>query len=126
MARTVVLVLAGAGAVLAVSSGVARADVSPHVKTSVAAGVTATSWGNVTQCAGCHRAHTGQGPMLLRTPATASLKSPTTTLCLTCHDGTGSTLDVAADFTKATANDPTTRSYYQHDVTAATTHTTET
>jgi hypothetical protein len=61
--------------------------------------------------------------MLLRTAATASLKSPTTTLCLTCHDGTGSTLDVAADFTKATANDPTTRSYYQHDVTAATTHT---
>ena len=121
--RAAVLVLAGTGAVLALSSGAARADVSPHTRTSVAAGGTATSWGSVTQCAGCHRAHTGQASMLLRTAAAPSLKSPTTTLCLTCHDGTGATLDVAADFTKATPNDPATRSYYQHDVTAVTGHT---
>jgi predicted CXXCH cytochrome family protein len=58
--------LAGAAAVLA--------DNGPHVSTvnSGATGITADS------CAGCHRAHTAQGPLLINA-------ADDTALCLTCH-----------------------------------------
>jgi predicted CXXCH cytochrome family protein len=73
---------------LIVSASPAYADNinSPHQKGSAAAGATATTWGGISACAGCHRAHTAQGAMLLKTDQES--------LCMTCHAGTGSTLDV--------------------------------
>jgi predicted CXXCH cytochrome family protein len=56
----------------------AFADNGPHVST--------TGNATVDRCAGCHRAHTAQDSYLL--------KSAQTSLCTTCHDGTGATTDV--------------------------------
>lgn len=70
-------------------------------------------------CASCHRAHTAQSTPLLVDAA------PQSRLCLTCHDGSGSSLDVSAQYTdpKVLANDPSTASYWQHDVSKVTNHT---
>jgi predicted CXXCH cytochrome family protein len=70
-------------------------------------------------CATCHRAHSGKAKNLL--PDTA----PQSKLCFTCHDGTGSALNVKSEYTDPAvpANNPATRSYYSHDVLATTTHT---
>ncbi len=61
------------------------ADGGPHVSSinNGSSGITADS------CAGCHRAHTAQGPMLLQAESEEAL-------CLTCHGttGTGATTDV--------------------------------
>jgi predicted CXXCH cytochrome family protein len=110
--RAAILVLAGAGVALGVSSGTAHADTvhGPYTLTTSA-------------CATCHRAHTGQGPMLLDTTGSATLKSPTTTLCLTCHNGTGARPDLVTEYATATPNNEATRSYFQHEVTTVTSHT---
>ena len=52
-------------------------------------------------CASCHATHAAQGAMLLREPA------PQSTLCFTCHDGTGAVADVQGDWTSPSipAND---------------------
>ncbi len=63
----------------------ALADGGPHV-----AVINDGSLGiNADSCAGCHRAHTAQGPMLIN-------GADEEALCLTCHGagGTGSTVDV--------------------------------
>jgi predicted CXXCH cytochrome family protein len=63
----------------------ALADGGPHVST-----INNGSLGiNADSCAGCHRAHTAQGPFLLNAADEEAL-------CLTCHGaaGTGSTVDV--------------------------------
>jgi len=61
------------------------ADGGPHVSSinNGSSGITADS------CAGCHRAHAAQGPMLLQATSEEAL-------CLTCHGttGTGATTDV--------------------------------
>lgn len=61
------------------------ADGGPHVAqiNSGVGGISADS------CAGCHRAHTAQGELLLQAPSEEAL-------CLTCHGatGTGATTDV--------------------------------
>jgi predicted CXXCH cytochrome family protein len=66
-------------------------------------------------CAACHRSHTAQGPNLLRTP-TSQL-----TLCASCHDGSptnpAGAANIVADYSAAPTNDPSTRSYFQHDPT---------
>jgi predicted CXXCH cytochrome family protein len=63
----------------------ASADGGPHVK-DVNSGVSTLT---ADSCAGCHRAHTAQGPMLLSAPDENAL-------CLTCHGttGIGATTDV--------------------------------
>jgi predicted CXXCH cytochrome family protein len=77
--------LAGAALWLFIAVIPALADGGPHVA--------ATNSGlgglNADSCAGCHRAHTAQGPLLLAT-ATADA------LCLTCHGsaGVGASTDV--------------------------------
>lgn len=65
----------------------ALADGGPHV-----AAINNGSLGlNADSCAGCHRAHTAQGPMLINA-------ADDTALCLTCHGpaGAGATTDVAS------------------------------
>ncbi len=61
------------------------ADGGPHVAATNSGASTLTS----DSCAGCHRAHTAQGELLLRAPTAEAL-------CLTCHSaaGTGATADV--------------------------------
>jgi predicted CXXCH cytochrome family protein len=60
-------------------------------------------------CGICHSAHTAKGPPLLAKAA------PQAQVCLTCHNGTGSSLNVAAQYSAAPPNDATTSSYYSHD-----------
>jgi predicted CXXCH cytochrome family protein len=69
-------------------------------------------------CSACHRAHTASGPDLLAEP------EPESTLCFTCHDGTGSDLDVQSQYTDPAVppDDPATRSTYRHDALAASDH----
>lgn len=71
------------------------------------------------QCAACHRSHSGQSVSLL------PQAGPQSNLCLTCHDGTGATTNVASQYagTTAPANNPTAREYYRHDALAASSHT---
>ncbi len=70
-------------------------------------------------CGACHRAHVAQGSNLLAATA------PQANLCLSCHDGTGASTNVAARYADASlpANDPTTASIYRHDALVPTSHT---
>ena len=81
---------------LFVTVGLASADAGPHGNYSA----------TTDACAGCHRAHTGQAAKLLKISANS--------LCLSCHDGTGSNLDVfdgallsATIGSRATGGNPT-------------------
>lgn len=88
MRRLAFLVASAASAAVVVAgAGPAYADndLSPHVKTSSTG--TATTWGSVTRCAGCHRAHQAEGAMLLT-------KSTEQALCDTCHNGSGASTNV--------------------------------
>ena len=76
-------------------------------------------------CAGCHRAHTAKSVDLL------PQVSPQSTLCFTCHDGTGATSNVESQYSDPAvaandASDPTstgyTASFYRHDATVTTSH----
>ncbi len=79
------LLLAGAGLWLFLAAIPALADGGPHVAANNSGVSTLTADG----CAGCHRAHTAQGPLLLAAPDEEAL-------CLSCHGatGTGATTDV--------------------------------
>ena len=70
-------------------------------------------------CAACHRIHTAQENNLNKAAV------PQSTLCFSCHDGTGANYDVAAEFLDATvpANDPATSSFYSHPATTPSNHT---
>ncbi|MDA8237932.1 MAG: cytochrome c3 family protein [Chloroflexi bacterium] len=79
------LLLAGAALWLFLAAVPALADGGPHV----AANNSGTSTLTADSCAGCHRAHTAQGPMLINQPTEEAL-------CLSCHGatGTGATTNV--------------------------------
>jgi predicted CXXCH cytochrome family protein len=83
--RRVLLALALAAVGMLGAIGVASADNGPH------GGFTSTT----DNCAGCHRTHTAQGAFNLITDQS--------TLCFSCHDGTGSKLD-ALDGAQLSAN----------------------
>jgi predicted CXXCH cytochrome family protein len=70
-------------------------------------------------CARCHRTKTGQTRNLLPSPR------PQSQLCFSCHDGTGSNLDIRSQYDDANvpANDPNTSSFYSHPATTASNHT---
>ena len=73
------------------------------------------------QCATCHRAHVAKGPNLM-------VKGSQSDLCFMCHDGSGATANVQAEYhplVARPANDSTatTRDYYSHDAEAASNHT---
>jgi predicted CXXCH cytochrome family protein len=82
--RRLTLLIAGAAIWLVLAAAPVFADGGPHVLTvnDGSGGITADS------CAGCHRAHTAQAPLLLVDEEHA--------LCLTCHgsNGIGATTDV--------------------------------
>ena len=72
--RRLGLLLAGAGLWLFLASIPALADGGPHVANTNNGSLTLTA----DSCAGCHRAHTAQGPYLIKA-------SSETLLCLSCH-----------------------------------------
>jgi predicted CXXCH cytochrome family protein len=84
-ARSLVAAPVLAGAWLMLAALPALADGGPHVK-DVNSGVSVLT---ADSCAGCHRAHTAQGPMLL-------VADTEEALCFTCHSttGTGASSDV--------------------------------
>ncbi len=79
------LLAAGAALWLFLAAAPALADGGPHVADANSGVSTLTA----DSCAGCHRAHTAQGPMLINAPNEEAL-------CLTCHGAasTGATTDV--------------------------------
>ena len=79
------LLLAGAALWLFLAAVPALADGGPHV----AAANSGVSTLTADSCAGCHRAHTAQGPLLINAPTEEEL-------CLTCHGpgGNGASTDV--------------------------------
>ena len=70
-------------------------------------------------CAACHRTHTSSSRNLLSTTSDQG------GLCLSCHDGTGSSLEVLSQFADPTvpADDASTSSFYGHRATALSSHT---
>lgn len=91
------LLLAGAALWLFLAAIPALADGGPHVAANNSGSSTLTADG----CAGCHRAHTAQGALLLRADGND--------LCLSCHGatGTGATTDVENGVQYSAANDGT-------------------
>ena len=69
-------------------------------------------------CAACHRSHTGQNESLLASA------DPQSSLCLSCHDGTGANYNVASQYSDGAvpADDEATSSFYGHPATTASTH----
>lgn len=67
-------------------------------------------------CASCHRTH-ADGSQAFRTDNTVSRALE----CLACHDGTGASSNVAAQYSGSGANAPESRSYYTHDALAVNT-----
>jgi predicted CXXCH cytochrome family protein len=75
---------------------------------------------NSPQCAFCHRTHAARAPNLLKSGSPTSLGSQST-LCLSCHDGTGASPAVSVQYAlDRPANNATTREYYSHDAVEAT------
>jgi predicted CXXCH cytochrome family protein len=104
-----VVALAGLWTLSALAPGTASAaGPSPHVS------IGATT----DNCATCHRIHTAQNSKLLKS-------TPESALCLSCHDGTGSQYNVAAEYSdpNVPANDAATSSYYSHPLDLSSTHT---
>ena len=96
--RRFTLLLAGAALWLFLAAIPALADGGPHVAATNSGSSTLTA----DSCAGCHRAHTAQGPTLLKS-------SDEEALCLACHGatGTGATANVELGVQYTAANDGT-------------------
>jgi predicted CXXCH cytochrome family protein len=92
------LLLAGAALWLFLAAIPALADGGPHVAATNSGSSTLTA----DSCAGCHRAHTAQGPMLLAASSEEAL-------CLSCHSttGVGATANVEDGVQYAAANNGT-------------------
>jgi predicted CXXCH cytochrome family protein len=68
-------------------------------------------------CAVCHRVHSAPAPSLL-------VKGSQSTVCFLCHNGTGASTDVKAQYADPLpANVAATREYYSHDALAPSTYT---
>lgn len=95
--RRLALLLAVGALWLFLAALPALADGGPHVSAANSGVSTLTS----DSCAGCHRAHTAQGELLLAAPSEEAL-------CLSCHGaaGTGATTDVESgvQYTLASSN----------------------
>ena len=73
-------------------------------------------------CATCHSSHTAASPMLLIRPV------PQSALCFTCHNGSGASSNIAAQYTDPAVptNKPSTGSWYSHPATTVSNHTSDT
>ena len=93
---------------LALPSPASADPPSPHLSGGATTGT----------CAACHRTHTGQNDKLLKSV-------PQSTLCFSCHDGTGSMYNVASEYADVNipVNDATTSSFYSHTSPTPSTHT---
>jgi predicted CXXCH cytochrome family protein len=93
--RRLALFLAGGAVWLFLAAIPALADGGPHVAPANSGVSTLTA----DNCAGCHRAHTAQGPLLLAAPDEDAL-------CLSCHgaSGAGSAVDVQSGIQYTTAS----------------------
>ncbi|HET9476562.1 MAG TPA: cytochrome c3 family protein [Dehalococcoidia bacterium] len=80
---------------------------SPHITTDA----------TTDSCAACHRTHTGSNDNLFKAV-------PESALCLSCHDGTGASSNVASEYSDIAvpADDPATASYYAHRLDTSQTH----
>ena len=69
-------------------------------------------------CAVCHSLHTAQAPTLL-------VKASQSTVCFLCHNGTGASTDVQAQYSDPSvpANDAAAGAYYRHDALVPATNT---
>jgi predicted CXXCH cytochrome family protein len=69
-------------------------------------------------CAACHSTHTAPSITLIARPA------PQSNICFTCHDGTGASSNIAAQYSDPTvpANNASTGSYYAHPATTLSSH----
>ena len=101
-------VVAGLAGLAALPSPASADPPSPHL----GGGATTDT------CAACHRTHTGQNDRLLESV-------PESTLCFSCHDGTGSMHNIAAEYSYigVPANDASTSSFYSHISPDPSTHT---
>lgn len=99
VAAIAIVALAGLSALSGLAQPASANPDSPHLS----AGATTDT------CAACHRIHTAQNDRLLESV-------PQSTLCFTCHDGTGSMYNVAAEYSDVNvpANDAATSSFYSH------------
>jgi len=90
------LLVAGAALWLFLAAVPALADGGPHVAANNSGQSTLTA----DSCAGCHRAHTAQGPMI-------TTELDPNDLCISCHgtNGTGATANVEDGVQYAVAND---------------------
>lgn len=119
---TVTLSATGARYVLVAQGGETTTGVSAATG-AVTAAVTGSVHGPYQlvgdQCSACHRGHTAQGGNLL------VKAGPQSTLCFTCHDGTGAPQDVKSGYTDPSlpANDPAAGAYFSHDAVTAGNHT---
>jgi len=69
------------------------------------------------QCSACHRGHVAKAPDLTK-------DSEQSTLCFSCHDGTGTSKNVKSQYALTRpVNNPAAREFYSHDTTTATPHT---
>lgn len=82
---------------------IAAAVTSPHGDLAIA----------TDSCAACHRSHSAQAQYLRTVPL------PQSQACFTCHNGLGASTDIQSQYATATANVPSTASYYQHPATTA-------
>jgi len=72
---------------------------------------------NTAQCDTCHRGHSAKGANLL-------VKASQSSLCFSCHDGTGANANVQIQYDlKRPVNNAVTREYYSHDALTPSTHT---
>ena len=68
------------------------------------------------KCGICHRTHTAKAPNLLALGSKNNNLGSQSTLCLSCHDGTGAEPNVVAQYGLVRpVNDPAKRDYYSHD-----------
>jgi predicted CXXCH cytochrome family protein len=73
------------------------------------------------KCGICHRTHTAKAPNLLALGSKNNNLGSQSTLCLSCHNGTGAKPDAGAQYGLVrSVNVPGTREYYSHDAVDAT------
>jgi predicted CXXCH cytochrome family protein len=106
------LAMIAAAVFIGVSSGGRSAPASAQAPAEIHGGYSATT----DSCASCHRSHRASSPGLVAAEESA--------LCLSCHNGTGASTDIASEYSDPTvpADDPNTSAFYTHPATTPSSH----